>query len=47
MRATAFLVRDEEATRIFNVNFSRAVPDEIAWPQVKAWREQLGLVAAQ
>jgi ketosteroid isomerase-like protein len=46
MRATAFLLRDGDAMRIFNIHFSWAVPDEVAWPQVQAWREQLGLVPA-
>ncbi|HVW17296.1 MAG TPA: nuclear transport factor 2 family protein [Solirubrobacteraceae bacterium] len=44
MRATAFAVRDDAgAFRLFNVHFSWAVPDEVAMPQVGAWREQLGL----
>jgi ketosteroid isomerase-like protein len=47
MRATAFLARDRDAMRIFNIHFSWAVPDEVAWPQVEAWREQLGLAAAR
>src|SRR5579862_6365066 len=46
MRATAYLVRDGDRMRIFNIHFSWAVPDEVAWPQVAAWREQLGLAAA-
>ena len=43
MRISAFLVRDGDGFRIFNLHFSWAVPDEIALPQLDAWREQLGL----
>jgi ketosteroid isomerase-like protein len=47
MRMTAFLAREDDgAFRIVNMHFSWAVPDEVAMPQVGAWREQLGLVAA-
>lgn len=46
MRFTSLLVREDGDFRIFNIHFSWAVPDEIAWPQVSSWREQLGLVAA-
>lgn len=47
MRMTAFLMRGTDgAFRIVNMHFSWAVPDEVAMPQVAAWRDQLGLVAA-
>jgi ketosteroid isomerase-like protein len=45
MRMSAFLVRDRDAFRIFNIHFSWAVPDEVALPQLESWREQLGLTA--
>ena len=45
MRISAFLVRDGDRMRIFNIHFSWAVPDDVALPQAGAWRDQLGLVA--
>lgn len=47
MRMTAFLALGADgAFRLLNAHYSWAVPDEVAMPQVAAWREQLGLVAA-
>jgi ketosteroid isomerase-like protein len=45
MRMSAFLVRDADAFRVFNIHFSWAVPDEVAMPQAEAWREQLAAPA--
>ncbi len=47
MRITAFLVREGDSMRIFNIHFSWAVPDEIGLPHAIAWREELGLAAAR
>lgn len=44
MRATAFLVRNGDGYRVFNMHFSWAVPDEVAMPQVGTWQEQLATV---
>lgn len=47
MRVTAFVVRgDDGAFRIFNMHFSWAVPDEVAFQQAAAWRDQLGLASS-
>ena len=41
MRATAFLARDGDTFRIFNIHFSWAVPDDVGVPQAAAWRDAL------
>ena len=46
MRLTAFLVRTPDGYRIFNMHFSWAVPDEVAFEHIGTWRAALGLAPA-
>lgn len=46
MRMTALLVGSDDGYRIFNMHFSWAVPDEVAFEQADAWRAALGLTPA-
>ena len=47
MPMTAFLVSSDGGYRIFNMHFSWAVPDEVAFEQVDAWRSALGLARVE